>query len=832
MSSDEQHRALIAHLLTTQQQLIDCRARLDREHQAGDGFLRFSERALGIDALEPFWRLAAEEVVTTFSTEYAMLLRLDGAVVSVCATCCVGDVTADELTALGALAREALAQRTALVPSTTRTTIAGRPAALLLVGGVRDHGDEGRPYALVAGVSVAKQPFFPTFDASFVPIYAAFVNHASALQQHIRARAEARLANQQSKRLAEVASRTSNAVIITDRDGHIEWVNDGFVRLTGWRLDEVVGRRPGAFLQGPKSSRETIDKMREWVRARQPFEVEVLNYSKAGREYWVQIEARVTVDERGEPSGFIALESDVTAQRLTEQREVLTQRVAALLLSADSVEAGGACLVAEIVAAIDMRAAQVWLVDPLLGRLVYVAGAVAPGIGPAGPDYLARSRELPFEAGREHSADVGLPGLVWGTGKVAFIDDISRSVRVDGGRSRRLDVALAAGVRTLCAAPVRGPDGVIGVIEIGSIFDHPTNAILASILERVAEQFAAFVQQDVSRRAFRSVFEHSPDGLLVVDADGHVRAANARAQAMFGDVDGAPLDRLLEGGGELLGAVVPTATQGAAAVPAQLFRRAAYGPDGSEFSSEVSVASTSPSAARSTIFSVRDLTERHRMELALTRSLEEKETLLKEIHHRVKNNLQIISSLLMLQSEHMPSDKTRAMLEESVFRVRSMALIHQQLYGVDSLARIDLGEYARTLTETLRLTLAPTARIELRLAPAEVTIEVAVPLGLILNELVTNAFKYGMRPKGDPRAPGASGPGCDVLVEVGSEGDTVRIAVADSGPGLPLEINPARASTLGLQLVRSLTRQLRGKLTVEREGGARFALVCPRALGD
>ena len=220
------------------------------------------------------------------------------------------------------------------------------------------------------------------------------------------------------------------------------------------------------------------------------------------------------------------------------------------------------------------------------------------------------------------------------------------------------------------------------------------------------------------------------------------------------------------------------------------------------------------------------------MELALTRSLEEKETLLKEIHHRVKNNLQIISSLLMLQSEHMPSDKTRAMLEESVFRVRSMALIHQQLYGVDSLARIDLGEYARTLTESLRLTLAPTARIELRLAPAEVTIEVAVPLGLILNELVTNAFKYGMRPKGDPRAPGASGPGCDVLVEVGSEGDTVRIAVADSGPGLPLEINPARASTLGLQLVRSLTRQLRGKLTVEREGGTRFALVCPRALGD
>jgi two-component sensor histidine kinase len=209
--------------------------------------------------------------------------------------------------------------------------------------------------------------------------------------------------------------------------------------------------------------------------------------------------------------------------------------------------------------------------------------------------------------------------------------------------------------------------------------------------------------------------------------------------------------------------------------------------------------------------------------------LSEKETLLREIHHRVKNNLQIISSLLMLQSEQMRSDSARKLLEESVFRVRSMALIHQQLYGVESLARIDFGDYARTLAESLRGALAPHARLRVDASRVEITVETAVPLGLILNELLTNAFKYGLpdRTTGDAPPIGRTGEGCDILVEVGLAEDCIWMAVTDSGRP-PENFDPARTTSLGLELVRTLNRQLRGTLSFDVGRGSRFVLTCRR----
>jgi two-component sensor histidine kinase len=214
----------------------------------------------------------------------------------------------------------------------------------------------------------------------------------------------------------------------------------------------------------------------------------------------------------------------------------------------------------------------------------------------------------------------------------------------------------------------------------------------------------------------------------------------------------------------------------------------------------------------------------------VARSLQEKETLLREIHHRVKNNLQIISSLLMLQSESITTDHDRALVHESAHRVRSMALIHEQLYGVESFESIDFGDYARKLACSLGAALAPAARFEVRSARVNVTVELAVPLGLVLNELITNACKYGLH---DPTAarsapPPRTGPNCDILVEVEGEGSEVRLTVTDFGPGLPPDFDVARSKSLGLQLVHSLVRQIRGELSVSSDGGARFHVVCSR----
>jgi two-component sensor histidine kinase len=213
----------------------------------------------------------------------------------------------------------------------------------------------------------------------------------------------------------------------------------------------------------------------------------------------------------------------------------------------------------------------------------------------------------------------------------------------------------------------------------------------------------------------------------------------------------------------------------------------------------------------------------------LSASLHEKEILLKEIHHRVKNNLQIISSLLMLQADKMPSEAAKELLKESVLRVRSMALIHQQLYGVDSLSKVDLGAYACSLSRSLASLLAPTARIQVESHTAWVTVDTAVPIGLILNELVTNALKYGVSarpPEGQPRI-GRTGEHCDVLIEVGLVEGQIRIAVLDSGESLPEGFDPTRSVGLGMQLVRALTRQLRGKLEFDVDRGTRFVMTCP-----
>ncbi len=222
------------------------------------------------------------------------------------------------------------------------------------------------------------------------------------------------------------------------------------------------------------------------------------------------------------------------------------------------------------------------------------------------------------------------------------------------------------------------------------------------------------------------------------------------------------------------------------------------------------------------------LTEQQRMEEALKGSLLEKETLLKEIHHRVKNNLQMVSSLLTLQLDQMPDERGRALLLESVRRVRSMALIHQHLYGSASLERIDLGAYARDLVETLRHALAPSARVSVDVAPVEIAVDRAAPVCLILNELLTNAFKYGAQRASTPPGEGPRAPlGPEVAVRLHVDGRRAVLSVRDGGPGLPEDFDPRTTGSLGLQLVTTLTRQLRGRLTTRSEGGAVFELDFP-----
>jgi len=213
-----------------------------------------------------------------------------------------------------------------------------------------------------------------------------------------------------------------------------------------------------------------------------------------------------------------------------------------------------------------------------------------------------------------------------------------------------------------------------------------------------------------------------------------------------------------------------------------------------------------------------DITQRRQMEKALRQSLHEKEILIREIHHRVKNNMQIVSSLLQLQANHIKDDAIRLLFTEAKDRIRSMSLVHEKLYKINQMEAIDLGAYANDLAINLFRSYGISHnRIRFRLDgnSANVAIDDAIPLALILNELISNALKYAF--------PGnRSG---EIALRVSEKDGKLTIELADNGIGIPANVDIPTCKTLGLMLVRVLTEQLHGSIELCRENGTRYVLV-------
>jgi two-component sensor histidine kinase len=203
----------------------------------------------------------------------------------------------------------------------------------------------------------------------------------------------------------------------------------------------------------------------------------------------------------------------------------------------------------------------------------------------------------------------------------------------------------------------------------------------------------------------------------------------------------------------------------------------------------------------------------------MLRSLQEKETLLKEIHHRVKNNLQVVSSLLSLQRSYTQDEHALAPLMESQQRVLAMAALHEFLYQSKDLARVDTRAYLKHLVSMLTETYGVTSRVAIVLELEEISLDVdhAIPCGLITNELVSNAFKYAF----------GEGRRGSLTVGLHEHGGRIELSVVDDGPGLAGPSPDESPTTLGLSLVELLAQQLGGSLTMTSDGGARFVVSFP-----
>lgn len=217
--------------------------------------------------------------------------------------------------------------------------------------------------------------------------------------------------------------------------------------------------------------------------------------------------------------------------------------------------------------------------------------------------------------------------------------------------------------------------------------------------------------------------------------------------------------------------------------------------------------------------------ETKRTLIQIKKALAEKEVLLREVHHRVKNNMAVISSLLSLQSKYLHDKRDLDMFMESQSRIRSMALIHERLYRNRDCVNIDVKDYVTSLLRGIQSTFSVDSRIKVKMDIERINpdIDTLIPCGLIINELLTNAFKYAFT--------GSDSPEISISLKHAAPGYAV-LAVSDNGVGLPEGFDISRSTGLGLQIISTLSNQINGRLEVENRGGAVFTLTFPEKIGQ
>lgn len=214
----------------------------------------------------------------------------------------------------------------------------------------------------------------------------------------------------------------------------------------------------------------------------------------------------------------------------------------------------------------------------------------------------------------------------------------------------------------------------------------------------------------------------------------------------------------------------------------------------------------------------RENEERQQAQRQIATSLEEKEMLLKEIHHRVKNNLQVISSMLNLQADRLDHGDSKTILQESMNRVIAMSLIHEKLYRSEDLSGIDFDDYIRSLAGDLVQTYAATSgpvALEVLVDNIDLQVDQAIPCGLIINELVSNAFKHAF--------PAERAGKLNIEFAAGANGQLALI-VRDDGVGIPPTFDIRKSDSLGMQLVNSLVGQLQGTIDIQSNAGTCFTI--------
>ena len=614
-----------------------------------------------------------------------------------------------------------------------------------------------------------------------------------------RADAARRVTETQLRNMAEVMDNAYEPLIVREPGGVILAWNRGAEALYGWPAAEALGQREQSLLHTEGHSVEEIEHHLQTIGH---WEGELSHIARDGRR--VTVESRQTASRIGDDRIFI-LESNRDITERQRAQEVRRESEERLRFALETIHTGA------------------WDLD-LVGHTAF--------------------RSL------EHDRIFGYADSLPEWTYEMFLQHVLPEDRamVDG----RFRHAMESRTDWNFECRIRRADGQVRWIWAAGRHHGDATGVrhrMAGIVQDITARKEAEQALRESEARFRLLAETMWQGVVHQDADGTIVVMNPAAQRILGKSQDQFLgstsvreerDTIREDGSLFPGLEHPAMVALRTGQPVRGVVMGVFNPTLAAYRwiSIDAVPVVRPGQNRpSEVYTVfEDITERKRNEEHIRASLAEKEVLLKEIHHRVKNNMQVISSLMALQAERLPDAAMREVLQDVTHRVRSMALVHEKLYQSADMARVEFAEYAESLLNYLWRAHANSAsgvRLALDMEPVPLSINAAVPCGLVLNELVGNALKHAFRNGGGRRGDAVVGDEVAVSLRGSSEG-RVCLRVRDNGTGLPKGFDWRQTDSLGLRLVHMLAGQLHATVEVSSNEGTEFTVTFggPTTLGN
>jgi len=564
------------------------------------------------------------------------------------------------------------------------------------------------------------------------------------------------------------------AFVLRDPGLRILKVSKAFQAVTGYDPEAVLGRRTEEFMPDIPGRKELETRLRKVTEtARQVGPTEVLAPSPTPR--YIRENIFPVCDQDGKVTNTLSVLEDITIQVETERRLREIQELDEKILDSSPVA---------------------FVLHDLDLRVIRVSSAYEKVTGFREKEVLGRTLTDFMPAGPQRDA-------------------IIRSMK------HVLEMELQIGPQD-----IESPAGKRYLREtILPVFDTDGRMVnILAVLEDITEQKHARDALIESEKRYRMLFDSINDGVVLHEIDENgIPERFIEVNAQFCTMTGFSRKELLKmtpldlAKGEPFSearTVRDKLVRGRSA----FFERTLTTRSGNKLYCEFNAHSLVLGGRTVVLSVVRDITERKEARDRIRNSLAEKETLLREVHHRVKNNLQVISGLLNLQSHYIDDEGVRTIYKESQNRIKTMALIHEELYQREDLARINMADYIQGLTRNLMASyFASDGRIKLTLdlADADIVLDTAIPCGLIVNELVSNALKHAF--------PG--GRTGEVRVVLASKGEDIyELTVSDNGVGLPDGLDYLRTKSMGMQLVVVLAQQLDADLRYGGGPGTTFSL--------